>query len=107
MNNDFDEKLKQIERELLDIKTASVYSSVKSANFTTSFSVYTGVYQINYEGSNEQVLSNIYCGTSQGEWGIAYIRTPEINSQIVEVVADDPVPLSIASNKKVVSVVRL
>lgn len=107
MNNEFDEKLKEIERELLDIKTASVYSSVKSANFTTSFSVYTGIYQINYENSNEQILSNIYCGRAQGDWGIAYIRTPEINSQIIEVVADDPVPLSIASNKKVISVVRL
>lgn len=107
MNNEFDDKLKQIEKELLDIKTASVYSSVKSANFTTSFSVYTGIYQINYENSNEQILSNVYCGTSQGEWGIVYVRTPERNSQIAEVIADTQVPLSITSNRKVISVVRL
>lgn len=116
MQNEFDQRIKNLEQELLDLKTASQYSSVKSASFTSSFLVYTGLYQINYEDGKENIMSNVYCGTSQGEWGIAYPRTPVGSTQIVEVSSDIykdgeyvryNVPLSIASNRKVLSIARI
>lgn len=116
MQNDFDQRIKRLEQELLDIKTASEYSSVKSASFTASTTVYTGEYLITYADGKEDIMSNIYCGTSQGEWGIAYPRTPNGNTQIVEITSDTYeeggyvryyVPLSVTSNRKVLSIARI
>ena len=116
MQNEFDQRIKRLEQELLDIKTASEYSSVKSASFTASTTVYTGEYLITYADGKEDIIANIYCGTSQSEWGIAYPRTPQGDTQVVEIVSDTYeeggyvryyVPLSITSNRKVLSIARI
>ena len=116
MQNEFDQRVKRLEQELLDIKTASEYSSVKSASFTASTTVYTGEYLITYAVGKEDIMANIYCGTSQSEWGIAFPRTPSGNTQIVEIVSDTNVdgeyvryyvPLSVTSNRQVLSIARI
>lgn len=116
MQNEFDQRVKKLEQELLDIKTASEYSSVKSASFTASTTVYTGEYLITYADGKEDIMANIYCGTSQSEWGIAFPRTPSGNTQVVEIVSDTNVggeyvryyvPLSVASNRQVLSIARI
>ena len=116
MQNEFDQRIKKLEQELLDLKTAAKYTSVKSAAFTTSTTVYTGLYQITYEESLDSIMANIFCGTSQGQWGIAYPRTPTGNVQLVEIATDHyeeggyvtyNVPLSITSNRKVLSIARI
>lgn len=118
MKNEFDQRIKDNEQEILDLKTASEYTSVKLANFTSSTLVRTGVYQITYGAPNEEIISSVFCGTSGSNWGISYPRTPSGNTQIVEVNSDRyddvtegyvtyDVPLSIASNRPVTSVVRL
>lgn len=87
MNNEFDKKIKNIEQELTDLKTASEYSSVRSAAVTYSQLVYTGTYRITYENRGEPVFSLVHTGiiSDEEDLGGAMARTPEGNTQIVEV----------------------
>lgn len=87
MGNEFDKRIKNIEQELTDLKTASEYSSVRSAAVTYSQLVYTGTYRITYENRGEPVFSIVHTGIidDNEELGGAMARTPEGNIQIVEV----------------------
>lgn len=105
--NDFDQTIKKIESELLAIKTASQYTSVRSANFTASVAVRQGLYQINYQSSGEPVFSFCYIGTNIEEYGSPYPRTPQGNTQVIEVKYDSSAPLVIVSNVPVTSITRI
>lgn len=87
MASEFDEKIKNIEQELTDLKTASEYSSVRSAAVTYSQLVYTGSYRITYDNRGEPVFSIIHTGiiSDEEELGGAMARTPEGNTQTVDV----------------------
>lgn len=87
MNNEFDKRIKNIERELTDLKTASEYSSVRSAAVNYSQLVYTGTYRITYENRGEPVFSIVHTGiiSDEEELGGAMAHTPEGNTQIIEV----------------------
>lgn len=87
MNKDFEKELKEIEAELTDLKTASEYSSVRSAAVTYSQTVYTGVYRITYENRGEPIFSFIHTGIIEDEedLGGAMPRTPSGNVQLVDV----------------------
>lgn len=115
MKSDFDQRIKNMEQELTNLKSATEFTSIKSASFSASTNVRTGYYQIIYE-ANDGILSQVYCGSSSGVWGMAYARTPNGNSQIVEITSDKgsggsivtyDVPLVIASNSPVISITRL
>ena len=105
--NDFDQMIKKIESELLAIKTASQYTSVRSANFTASVVVQQGLYRIIYQNSGEPVFSFCYIGTNVEEYGSPYPRTPQGNTQIIEVKYDSSAPLVIVSNVPVISITRI
>lgn len=118
MKQRFDEMVKNIEDELLALKTASEYASIRSTHFSASTLVRTGLYRITYNTSNNEIFSLVYCGTSGSNWGRVYARTPVNNTQVVEVVTDviNPdtqewetfsAPLAVASNVPVVSIVRI
>lgn len=84
MISEFDNRIKDIENELTALKTASEYSSVRSAYTSGTNNVYTGLYQINYNNpKGEPVMSMFY--KNDNNFGIIYGRTPGTNSQIVEV----------------------
>ena len=114
----FENRIKALELELLALKTASTYTSVRSASFTASNLVYTGLYRITYGPPNEEIFSIVLCGTSDRQWGIGYPRTAGTNSQIVEVASDRfdsstqttttlQVPLVVVSNRPVISIERI
>lgn len=118
MENKFVQEIKNIEAELLALKTGSGYTSIRPANFTSSANVYSGVYQITYGGKNEQIFSIVDCKVTSGWIGSVFPRTPSNNTQIVEVqtthLADDGTsyitdtcPLSIISNRPVTGVQRI
>lgn len=122
MKNDFDKKIKDVNQELTDLKTATKYTSVRSASYTPSTRVQTGTYSINYESGNEPIISKVYISSGAPAWlrtllVRAMARTPGENSQIVDInttVPDDngnPVTsnasITILSNRQVVSIVRL
>lgn len=87
MNNDFEKKLKEIEQELTDLKTASEYSFVRSAATAYSGLVYTGSYLITYDNRGEPIFSIVRAGLIEDEadLGRSMARTPEGGTQIVDV----------------------
>lgn len=116
MKKDFDQLIKDSENELLALKTASEYSSIRMTNFSSSTQVTTGLYRITYENSGEDIFSLIYCGVSSGNWGVVSARTPVGNTQVIEVVTDIDVssgwevfsaPLVVVSNIPVVRITRI
>jgi len=116
MKNEFDRRLKNIEQELTDLKTAGEYTSVKSAEYTYGTLVSTGVYRITYETRPEAIFSIIYGSVSGSDVAIVEPRTPTSNHQIVDVVTTyydgngyvtKQVPLSIISNRAVTDVERI
>lgn len=117
MNNEFDKELKYIEEELLKLKTASEYTSIKNASVFSNLRVTTGLYRITYKASDNPIIATVYKGIV-GNYGRYYLRTPSGNTQIVEVVttywsnADqryytDENTLTIISNTPVESIVRI
>lgn len=117
MNNEFDKELKYIEEELLKLKTASEYTSIKNASVFSNLRVTTGLYRITYKASDNPIIAMVYKGIL-GNYGRYYLRTPSGNTQIVEVVttywsdADqryytDENTLTIISNTPVESIVRI
>ena len=117
MNNEFDKELKYIEEELLKLKTASEYTSIKNASIFSNLRVTTGLYRITYKSTTNAIIAMVYKGIP-GNYGRYYLRTPSGNTQIVEVVttywsnADqryytDENTLTIISNTPVESIARI
>lgn len=117
MNSDLEQSIKRIEQELIDLKTASEYTSVRSANFRSGFNVSVGLYKLTFASSYD-ILSMVYCADASGMWGSGtiYGRTPSGNTQYVEVGYSsyvDPgsstatVPMVVISNTPVVSLVKV
>lgn len=112
-NTDLEQALKRIEQELTDLKTASEYTSVRSANFRSGFNVTVGLYKLTFESSYD-ILSMVYCANSSGVWGSGtiYARTPIGNTQYVEVGFSDyaqssTVPMVVISNSRVISLDKI
>lgn len=118
MNNEFESEIKAMEREILDLKTASEYTSIRSANYESSFLAGTGVYRVNYASGDGSIFSIIISGSTGDNWGLVYPRTPSGNHQDVEVDTyyyDDQsgtykhieIPLAVISNRPVVSITKI
>ena len=111
---DFGKRLKNIEKELLDLKTGSSFVSTRNAQYTPTALVYTGMYRIVFDNRDENVFSLVYAGKSDnGVNGVAYPRTPSGNIQDVEIYSDsftqgtELVPMAVISNVPVISITRI
>lgn len=115
--NDFEKRIKTIERELTNLKTSSEYTSIKSANFTSGFNATIGTYRITF-ADNSDIMSMVYCSNSNGVWGsgLVFGRTPSGNTQIVEVGYSEytisgsdteTVPIVVISNSPVQSIQKI
>lgn len=122
MENDFSKRIKNIEDEILALKTASEYSSVKSASATSPTTVRTGFYRVTFAPNEEPILARYFIDTSSLGWVALnfriYARTPETNSQVIEVNTSISLDLgqtattydlflTILSNRQVVSIERI
>ena len=118
MKNDFTEELKNIEAELLALKTASEYTSVRSANYTSTANVVTGIYRITYAASSEPIFSFVACGENPSGKGFVYARTPSANAQVIEAhttyydydtqtYVTVAVPVSVVANRPVTSIEKI
>lgn len=85
MDNGLVDRLKRIELELLALKTASKYTSVRSVRTAYSGRVSTGIYRIDYQTNGESIISLFYTDKNSDITGGVYPRTPQGSSQIVEV----------------------
>lgn len=117
MKNEFDKEIKYIEDELLDLKTASEYTSIKNASVFSNLRVTTGLYRITYKQSDNPIIAMVYKGIP-ANYGVYYLRTPSGNTQIVEVVTTywsnpdqtyytDENTLTIISNTPVLNIERI
>lgn len=116
MENELTKRLKNIEQELIDLKTASLYTSTRNAFSASSGSAYTGLYKITYSNpNNERILSQVYFNRQQSN-GEIFARTISGNTQVVELnttyaAGNAPVTYTttfyVVSNVPVTSIVRL
>lgn len=84
--DDFGERLKKIELELLALKTSNLYTSIRNTVTAYSGRVSTGLYRIVYDlPQGEGVISSFYSDREQKTWGGIYPRTPQGNTQVVEI----------------------
>lgn len=115
MAYDFEKEIKGIENEVLALKTASDFASVRSVKLQMTGTVQTGIYRITYEDSNDPIFSFVYGDYILGNSNTVWARTPSGNTQIVEVNTDlvaYPSPtyttkLTIIANRQVVSVDKI
>jgi hypothetical protein len=84
MENEFVNRLKKIENELLALKTASEYSSMRTAYTAPIVRVTTGLYRVNYATDGQAILSQFYRQSDDTPCGI-YERTPSTSSQVLEI----------------------
>ena len=114
MKNDFSLAIKAMEQELLNLKTSSKYSSVRTA-YSTQTVVRTGLYRITYQNTEGDLVSFGYGTDVPDNYGVVFLRTPTGNTQIAEVNTDSrtyPSPtydaqMTIIANKPIVSITRL
>lgn len=85
MKNDFSDRIKKIEEELLALKTSSLYTSIRNTVTAFSGTVSTGLYRINYRTNGETIISEIFSNKNKQTNGGIYPRTPQGSSQIVEI----------------------
>ena len=115
MAYEFEKEIKAIEDEIVALKTAADYASIRSARLRMSATVQTGLYRITYADSSEPIFSFVYGDYIAGNGNTVWARTPSGNTQVVEVCTDIiayPSPtmtttLTVISNRPVVSIERL
>lgn len=114
MNEDFGDKIKNIEREILDLKTASLYTSIRNTITAYSGTVSTGVYKIIYDNQGENIISDVYTNKNKKLDGSVSLRTPQGSEQFVDVDTTDretgvsySTSLVVVSNVPVVSITRI
>lgn len=112
-----EKEIKAIEQEVLDLKTAAEYVSIKNATITTSESVTTGLYKVEYEPGDQPILAMAYKGVISN-YGVYQVRTASGNSQVIEVLTTywdnaeqdyftDTNSIVLISNRKVLSIERI
>lgn len=113
MREEYTKSIAKIEDELIALKTASSYTSVKNASYGSMWQVSTGLYRITYDNNNNYICTQGYLGGIGNEWGPPSFRTQSGNTQIMEVVttttsgAVQTVPLTLVSNWPIVFVQKI
>lgn len=120
MKNDFETRIKSIERELISLKTAQRFASVRTSSVTYSDLLTTGNYRVTFDNRGGDILSSFFVSDPSGErYGAVYALPPSNNSQVVQIDATDPnypdihtpvhfsVRLIVISNYPVISITRI
>lgn len=85
MDNEFADRIKKLNLELLALKTASLYTSIRNTVTAFSGNVYTGVYRIDYDNNGENIISDVYTNKYRQVLGSVSLRTPQGSFQLVDV----------------------
>lgn len=110
-------RLKGIEEEILRLKNAKEYASVKNS-FSQEVSVSTGIYKVTYSNNNQQVLSEFFSSLVDNDYIVIGARPVSGNEQILEVqtsywsnqdqeVITTTVSLIAVANYPIVSITRI
>lgn len=114
MAREFEKMVNSLEEEILNLKTASQYSSIRSA-YSVGTTVRTGLYRITYQDTGEDIFSFVTGTPVSDNNGTVWPRTPTGNNQIVEVNSDaitypsptSDIRMTVISNIPVVSITRI
>lgn len=113
MKNEFDEKVKKIEQELIDLKTACEFTSTRSAFVQNLVPVNTGVYQITYDNPDADHIATFIIADDPNNMAGTYLRSPSSSSvQLADIVSSNTSQswtgrISIVSNLPVVSFTKI
>lgn len=66
MNHELESKIKNIEQEILDLKTATKYSSLRSSSTIYSQPLSTGNYRVTYNNHGNEVIALFFTEDTQG-----------------------------------------
>lgn len=89
MNNEFDERIKKMEQELINLKTASRYASMRPACVMNRVAVNTGVYKIYYNNPSGEPIATFIITDDRYNRAGAYAHTPDASTQVVDMVASN------------------
>ena len=84
MKNGFDTRIKKIQDELLALKTAAEYSSIRNIFLSPTIMVTTGLYRITYNSNGQTIMSEFYRRDGDTPCQL-FGRTPSGSTQVVEV----------------------
>lgn len=120
MKNEFAERLKEIEQELTDLKTATNYTSIKSSVESSLANATTGTYRITYNNQGEDIMSMFFSTKGDFMYPIIMPQTISDNTQIVQISTTyyiasgsgytpvtDHTNLTIVSNVPIQSIVKI
>lgn len=119
----FDKRIKALNQELLDLKTSSEYSSVRSSSLSSAMTVRTGVYRVTFGTTGEPIMARYYINSAGSQIARAlylriFPRTPSTNTQEIEINTTVPtdygqssitydVNLTILANRPIIQVERI
>ena len=90
MRDDFDKKIKNLEREILDLKTACEYTSVRSSSITNSQVLNTGNYQVTFDNDGDEIMSMFFVNDPTGQhFGSVFALPPQGSTQTLLIDATD------------------
>lgn len=85
IKNEFVERLKMVEQELTDLKTATSYTSIRSSVESSWTGATTGVYKITYNTQGESVMSMFFSEVDGIHYPNIMPQTINGDSQIVQI----------------------
>lgn len=88
MQNEFANRLKNIQNELLNLKTNSKYTQARPINYTSIDVTSSGVYRITYKDNDENILSFVTNALPIQLYEEVLARTINGNTQEVEIYID-------------------
>lgn len=122
MSVGFDQSIKNLLEEIVSLKTHKTVRSALKMCISKPVTVKTGYYKVTYEERDGPILSKAFCQNTNAELesdniGFVYNRTPEGNTQTLEVdtykydggnIVDTlELPMVIISNIPVIKVERI
>lgn len=112
MQNQFANRLKKIQDELLELKTNSKYTQAKPIDYASVDLNQSGVYRITYKNTGENILSFVTNALPIQLYEEVKARTIQNNTQDVEVFIDpdlvgNVIQLTIIATAPVISFVRI
>lgn len=106
---EFIKEWKELEAEILALKTAEVFTAVAPAHFQSLGNLSAGIHTINYADGSTPLFSVVGTPASLVTSGVVYASTPGDSTQIINVVPGSESGLStlsvlVASNRSVIGI---
>ena len=108
MQNEFVNRLANIQKELLNLKTNKKYTQARPINYTSVDVTQSGIYRLTYKNNDENILSFVMNALPIQTYEEVKAHTIQNNTQDVEIYIDpdllgNTIQLTVLSTSEVVS----